>query len=302
MRHLIVTFFTKAFQKSYNINEMNEYKLPSLKGVLIMLKTKVQKILLSSTVVLLLLSLGGCANTTNTKSASAHPSTTDALTSKKIVSPTMMTTAGSVNTLLYQNQSVYATAPINKSNNLQVGLNDIATWTDEQGIHHHVDSDGIDRQTTSGSQQVNYQNWSGALPQSATIMHNQSTNQQQGQEFQLGLGDVAMWTDGHGINHHVDSDGMDRQTTNGSQQIHYQNWSGSLPQNATVLHNQGATPQHGQEIQLGSGDIATWTDEHGINHHVDSDGMDRQTTDGSQQVNYQDWSGSLPADATVIHQ
>lgn len=280
-----------------------EYKLPFLKGVLIMLKTKVQKILLNSTVVLLLLGLGGCATSTNTKSASSHHSATSALTPKKTVSTsTTMAMAGSVNSLLYQNQSVYATAPTSKSSSLQLGLNDIATWTDEQGIHHHVDSDGMDRQTTSGSQQVNYQDWSGALPQSATVIHNQGTNQQQNQEIQLGLGDVAMWTDGHGINHHVDSDGMDRQTTDGSQQIHYQDWSGSLPQNATVLHNQGTTPQQGQEIQLGNGDVAIWTDEHGINHHVDSDGMDRQTTNGSQQINYQDWSGSLPADATVIHQ
>lgn len=276
-----------------------------VKGVLIMLKTKVQKILLNSTVVLLLLGLGGCTTSTNTKSASAHHSTTSALGPNKTASTsTTMTNAGSVNSLLYQNRNVYATVPANtnKSGNLQLELNDIATWTDEQGIHHHVDSDGMDRQTISGSQQVSYQDWSGTLPQSATIIHNQGTNQQQNQEIQLGLGDVAMWTDNHGINHHVDSDGMDRQTIDGSQQIHYQDWSGSLPQNATVLHNQGTTPQQGQEIQLGYGDVAIWTDEHGINHHVDSDGMDRQTTNGSQQVSYQDWSGSLPADATVIHQ
>ena len=268
-----------------------------------MLKTKVQKILLNSTTILLLLGLSGCTASTNTKSALAHHSTTSTLTSKKATSPsTSLKTSGPISSMLYQNQSVYATIPATNENNQQLGLSDIATWTDEHAITHHVDSDGMDRQTTKGSQQVSYQDWSGALPQNATIIHNQGTNQKQGQEIQLGLGDVAMWTDEHGINHHVDSDGMDRQTTDGSQQIHYQDWSGNLPQNATVLHNQGPTPQQGQEIQLGNGDVATWTDEHGINHHVDSDGMDRQTTDGSQQVNYQDWSGSLPADATVIHQ
>lgn len=57
-----------------------------------------------------------------------------------------------------------------------------------------------------------------------------------------------------------------------------------------------------EEIQLGLGDVATWTDENGITHHVDSDGMDRQTTSGSSQVTYKDWSGSLPSNAQVIHQ
>jgi type IV secretory pathway TrbL component len=60
---------------------------------------------------------------------------------------------------------------------------------------------------------------------------------QQKQEVQLGLGDVASWTDDNGTTHHVDSDGMDRYTTKGSQDIQYQDWSGSLPQNAVVSHN-----------------------------------------------------------------
>lgn len=54
--------------------------------------------------------------------------------------------------------------------------------------------------------------------------------------------------------------------------------------------------------QLGLSDVAVWTDEHGVTHHVDSDGMDRQTISGSSQVSYQDWSGSLPSNAQIIHQ
>lgn len=56
------------------------------------------------------------------------------------------------------------------------------------------------------------------------------------QHVQLGLGDVAVWTE-NGVTHHVDSDGMDRQTTNGSSTIHYSDWSGQLPQGVQVQHN-----------------------------------------------------------------
>ncbi|WP_191364050.1 hypothetical protein [Limosilactobacillus oris] len=56
-----------------------------------------------------------------------------------------------------------------------------------------------------------------------------------------------------------------------------------------------------QHVQLGLGDVATWTDAKGVTHHVDSDGMDRYTTKGSSQVQYQDWSGQLPSNAVVSH-
>ncbi len=54
------------------------------------------------------------------------------------------------------------------------------------------------------------------------------------------------------------------------------------------------------KIQLGLSDVAVWTDENGVTHHVDSDGMDRQTTSGSDQITYNDWSGSLPSNAKVV--
>ena len=54
--------------------------------------------------------------------------------------------------------------------------------------------------------------------------------------------------------------------------------------------------------QLGLTDVAVWTDENGVTHHVDSDGMDRQTTAGSSSITYKDWSGSLPSNAQIVHQ
>ncbi len=71
---------------------------------------------------------------------------------------------------------------------------------------------------------------------------NQAANQQtpaashSEQHVQLGLGDVAVWTE-NGVTHHVDSDGMDRQTVNGSSTIHYSDWSGELPQGVQVEHH-----------------------------------------------------------------
>lgn len=66
--------------------------------------------------------------------------------------------------------------------------------------------------------------------------------------------------------------------------------------------NQSSTVKQNQEKQLGLGDVATWTDSEGVTHHVDSDGMDRYTAKGSSQVQYQDFSGSLPSDAVISHQ
>ncbi|MDO4902901.1 MAG: hypothetical protein Q3959_01420 [Limosilactobacillus sp.] len=63
-----------------------------------------------------------------------------------------------------------------------------------------------------------------------------SSNDSSSSELQLGLGDVAVWTDNNGVTHHVDSDGMDRQTLGNQSGTHYQDWSGSLPSNAQVIH------------------------------------------------------------------
>ncbi|WP_235857979.1 hypothetical protein [[Lactobacillus] timonensis] len=66
--------------------------------------------------------------------------------------------------------------------------------------------------------------------------HQATASSHSEQRVQLGLGDVAVWTE-NGVTHHVDSDGMDRQTTNGSSTIHYSDWSGQLPQGVQVQHN-----------------------------------------------------------------
>lgn len=66
--------------------------------------------------------------------------------------------------------------------------------------------------------------------------------------------------------------------------------------------SQSSTVKQNQEKQLGLGDVATWTDSKGVTHHVDSDGMDRYTAKGSSQVQYQDFSGSLPSEAVISHQ
>lgn len=131
-----------------------------------------------------------------------------------------------------------------KQETIQLGSNDLAVWTDQYGIIHHVDSNGLDHQTIPGSVQDHYENWSGALPSNAQVIHNagpiipnQSDKVQHNNGVQLGLGDVATWTDQYGITHNVDSDGMDRQTIPGSAEIHYQDWSGELPANAQVIHN-----------------------------------------------------------------
>ena len=144
------------------------------------------------------------------------------------------------------NNSVLATKnnpATQKQKDIQLGTNDLAVWTDQYGIVHHVDSNGLDHQTIPGSVQDHYENWSGALPNNAQVVHNagpiipnQSDKVQHNNGVQLGLGDVATWTDQYGITHHVDSDGMDRQTILGSTEVHYQDWSGPLPSNAEVSH------------------------------------------------------------------
>lgn len=127
---------------------------------------------------------------------------------------------------------------------IQLGTNDLAVWIDQYGIIHHVDSNGLDHQTIPGSVQDHYENWSGALPSNAQVVHNagpitpnQSDKVQHNNGVQLGLGDVATWTDQYGITHHVDSDGMDRQTIPGSTEVHYQDWLGPLPSEAQIIHN-----------------------------------------------------------------
>ena len=80
----------------------------------------------------------------------------------------------------------------------------------------------------------------------------------------------------------------------------------SANSNATTNDSESSTSSSSQTLssqkQLGLNDVAVWTDENGITHHVDSDGMDRQTSPNQSGVTYKDWSGSLPSNAQIVKQ
>lgn len=81
--------------------------------------------------------------------------------------------------------------------------------------------------------------------------------------------------------------------------------SSSANSNATTNDSESSTSSSSQsssQKQLGLNDVAVWTDENGITHHVDSDGMDRQTSSNQSGVIYKDWSGSLPSNAQIVKQ
>lgn len=81
--------------------------------------------------------------------------------------------------------------------------------------------------------------------------------------------------------------------------------SNSANSNATTNDSESSTfssSQSSSQKQLGLNDVAVWTDENGITHHVDSDGMDRQTSPNQSGVTYKDWSGSLPSNAQIVKQ
>ena len=61
-----------------------------------------------------------------------------------------------------------------QSSNIQLGLNDVATWTDSNGVVHNVDSDGMDRQIKNG--QTTYADWSGPLPSNAQVVSSSSSS------------------------------------------------------------------------------------------------------------------------------
>lgn len=81
--------------------------------------------------------------------------------------------------------------------------------------------------------------------------------------------------------------------------------SNSANSNATTNDSESSTSSSSQsssQKQLGLNDVAVWTDENGITHHVNSDGMDRQTSPNQSGVTYKDWSGSLPSNAQIVKQ
>lgn len=78
------------------------------------------------------------------------------------------------------------------------------------------------------------------------------------------------------------------------------NFTSSSENNTT--NSTSVTSTNNGQRQLGLNDVAVWTDSTGVTHHVNSDGIDRQTISGSSQVNYNDWSGSLPSNAQIVKQ
>lgn len=191
------------------------------------------------------------------KASQTNPSSESAISESSSSEQANITTNSSVqNSQVQADSSVAASSQqeqnsspvINESNgtsqtsSIQLGQTDLAVWTDQYGIVHHVDVNGLDYQTIPGSSQVHYEEWTGQLPANAQIIHNAGPNvpeqsDKYQQSVQLGLGDVAVWTDQYGIIHHVDCDGMDRQTIPGSTQVHYEDWYGALPDNAQIIHN-----------------------------------------------------------------
>ena len=72
-------------------------------------------------------------------------------------------------------------------NSQQLGLNEVAVWTDQYGITHHVNSNGMDRQTISGSTQIESQDWYGAFPDNAVIKDSDSVQLMTRQEYRQHL-------------------------------------------------------------------------------------------------------------------
>ena len=72
-------------------------------------------------------------------------------------------------------------------NSQQLGLNEVAVWTDPYGITHHVHSNGMDRQTISGSTQIESQDWYGAFPDNAVIKDSDSVQHTTRQEYRQHL-------------------------------------------------------------------------------------------------------------------
>lgn len=102
------------------------------------------------------------------------------------------------------------------------------------------------------------------------------------------------------------SSSKDKQSSKKSSQSESDENSTSANSNATTNDSKSSTYSSSQESssqkQLGLNDVAVWTDENGVTHHVDSDGMDRQTSPNQSGVTYKDWSGSLPSNAQIVKQ
>lgn len=144
---------------------------------------KFSRLFLSGMLVTILgFGLAGCGSQKNSKdTASSSHTKTEKVTKKATkktsknskqnsTKKTSSTSSSASVTSSSQSSSSTANSNVNNNSQKQLGLNDVAVWTDQYGVTHHVDSDGIDRQTITGSSQTNYQDWSGSLPSNAQIV------------------------------------------------------------------------------------------------------------------------------------
>lgn len=144
---------------------------------------KFSRLFLSGMLVTILgFGLAGCGSQKDSKdTASSSHTKTEKVTKKTTkktsknskqnsTKKTSSTSSSASVTSSSQSSSSTANSNVNNNSQKQLGLNDVAVWTDQYGVTHHVDSDGMDRQTIAASSQTNYQDWSGSLPSNAQIV------------------------------------------------------------------------------------------------------------------------------------
>ena len=111
------------------------------------------------------------AKVTKVKKSSSNEKKKQASSKKNINNTSQSNNTSSNSAITNQKQSTNSSDSTSSSSQKQLGLTDVAVWTDENGVTHHVDSDGVDRQTTAGSSSITYKDWSGSLPSNAQIVH-----------------------------------------------------------------------------------------------------------------------------------
>lgn len=184
-----------------------------------------KKVLTSSLVIMLSIGLAGCATNSATSTHEANEVTNTKVAQKRPKAVKEEHKAN--NAQQYPGQAKRNSAAATNTNFHKSSQGTIAAPVISSSIAAHSSS------ATAASTKSNMTKPSTVANNNMTA--NKTTNEHQ--IVQLGLSDTASWTDDKGITHHVDSDGMDRQTITGNDQVHYQDWSGRLPQNAVVTHS-----------------------------------------------------------------
>lgn len=137
----------------------------------------------------------------------------------------------------------------NSVNSQQLGLNDVAVWTDQYGITHHVDSDGMDRMTIPGSDQVKYQDWYGAFPDNVVIKNDDTVEHMARQDYKQYLQShpQSKQNNQHNSNGLSIKDNQPRSTNNQFSQSNSADMTDSHPSQAKKL------PQTGNDINSKAG-------------------------------------------------